>query len=84
MIVPKQVQAMILLAALSVKWEYTIPIVNTNYNFGKLQFSNVQDTILNIYNSKTMKQKQLHNANKISAVKCKHSNPCFSNQNEGS
>src|ERR1700752_4239889 len=84
-IIPPQIQAMILLAALPQKWEMLVSIVTQQHTLQNIQLSRVRDAILAQYESESMrggKGKQ-HNANKISAVKRKHGNPQFQQQQGG-
>jgi gag-polypeptide of LTR copia-type len=82
-IIPPQIQVMILLSALPQKWKMLVSIVTQQHVLTTIQLSHVHDTILAQYKSENVrsggKGKQQH-ANKLSAVKWKHSNQNFSNQ----
>jgi hypothetical protein len=81
-IILPQIQAIILLSALPQKWEMLVSIVTQQYALTTIQLSHVCDAILAQYDSENVhsggKGKQQH-ANKLSAVKQKHSNQNFSN-----
>jgi gag-polypeptide of LTR copia-type len=85
-IIPPQIQAMILLSALPQKWEMLVSIVTQQHVLMTIQLSHVRDAILAQYELENVcssgKGKQQH-ANKLSAVKQKHSNQSFSNQESG-
>jgi len=82
--IPQQLQVMIALAALPQKWEMLVLIVTEDTELQDLDLSNVHIAVLGQYQSETVCHGSgKHNANKISAVKCKHSNPSW-NQQQGS
>jgi hypothetical protein len=85
-IIPPQIQAMILLSALPQKWEMLVSIVTQQHALMTIQLSHVHGAILAQYKSGNVrssgKGKQQH-ANKLSAVKWKHGNQNFSNQESG-
>jgi hypothetical protein len=85
-IIPPQIQAMILLSALPQKWEMLVSIVTQQHALTTIQLSHVRDAILAQYESENVrsggKSKQQH-ANKLSAVKQKCGNQNFSNQESG-
>ena len=85
-IIPPQIQAMILLSALPQKWEMLVSIVTQQHALMTIQLSHVHDAILAQYESENVrsggKGKQQH-ANKLSAVKRKRGNQNFSNQESG-
>jgi len=84
MIIPNQVQAMILLAALPPKWDLIVSIVTTANDLDDLEFSNARDAILSQYDADSTRGKgKPHHANKLSAVKRKRGDPNFSNQQRG-
>jgi hypothetical protein len=85
-IIPPQIQAMILLSALPQKWEMLVSIVTQQHALTAIQLSHVCDAILAQYESENLrsdgKGKQQH-TNKLSTVKRKRSNQNFSNQESG-
>jgi hypothetical protein len=85
-IILPQIQAMILLSALPQKWEMLVSIVTQQHALMTIQLSHVHNAILAQYELENMcsggKGKQQH-ANKLSAVKQKHGNQNFSNQESG-
>jgi len=85
-IIPPQIQAMILLSALPQKWEMLVSIVTQQHALTTIQLSHVCDAILAQYELENMrsdgKGKQQH-ANKLSTVKWKCGNQNFSNQESG-
>jgi len=85
-IIPPQIQAMILLSALPQKWEMLVSTMTQQHVLTMIQLSHVRDTILAQYESENVcsggKGKQQH-ANKLSAVKQKCGNQNFSNQESG-
>ena len=84
MIIPNQVQAMILLAALPPKWDLIVSIVTTANDLDDLEFSNARDAILSQYDADSTRGKgKPHHANKLSTVKRKRGDPNFSNQQRG-
>src|SRR5712671_3566144 len=84
MIIPNQVQAMILLAALPPKWDLIVSIVTTANDLDDLEFSDARDAILSQYDADSTRGKgKPHHANKLSAVKRKRGDPNFSNQQRG-
>jgi hypothetical protein len=77
---PDSLKAMILLAALSQKWEMLILIVITSNDLEDFNFSDACKTILAQWETEqahSNKGKQLQAANKLSAVKWKHGNSQF-------
>jgi gag-polypeptide of LTR copia-type len=82
-IIPPQIQVMILLSALPQKWEMLVSIVTQQHALTTIRLSHVRDTILAQYELENMrsggKGKQQH-ANKLSTVKWKCVNQNFSNQ----
>jgi hypothetical protein len=85
-IIPPQIQVMILLSALPQKWEMLVSIVTQQHALTTIQLSHVCDAILAQYKLENVrsggKGKQQH-ADKLSAVKWKCSNQNFSNQESG-
>src|SRR5216683_2861632 len=82
--VPPQLQAMIALAALPQKWEMLVSIVTGDIELQDLDLGDVRTAVIGPYQSETVCHSSgKHNANKISAVKCKCSNPNW-NQQQGS
>jgi hypothetical protein len=84
-VIPPQIQAMILLAALPQKWEMLVSIIIQQHMLQNIKLSRVCDAILAQYEWESVhggKGKQ-HNANKISAVKHKCGNPQFQQQQGG-
>ncbi len=82
---PSQMQAMIALAALPYKWEHLIHIIINNYEIEALTFEVVKDAVTNQWGTEVNcgGHKGSHNAQKLSAVKCKCGNLRF-NQQQGS
>jgi hypothetical protein len=78
--IPSQLQAMIALAALSQKWEMLISVVTGDNPLEDLILSNMRTAVIMQFqvDSVCHRSKQ-HNANKISIVKCKHSDPNWHN-----
>jgi hypothetical protein len=78
---------MILLAAMPSKWEMLISIcLNSLADISDLDLRDTCDTIVTQYETEQMrggKGKQQQHANKLSAVKWKHGNQNFSNQESG-
>jgi hypothetical protein len=85
-IILPQIQVMILLSALPQKWEMLVSIVTQQHALMTIQLSHVHDAILAQYELENVrsggKGKQQH-TNKLSAVKRKHGNQNFSNQESG-
>jgi hypothetical protein len=90
--IPEQIQAMMLLSALPQKWEMLVSIVTQQQDLNKIKFLDIHNTILTQFQSESVRGKQgQHNngnnrsqqANKLSAVRCKHDNPNFSQQQQG-
>src|SRR5216683_5608391 len=81
--IPPQLQAMIALAALPQKWEMLISIVTEDTELQDLDLGDVCTAILGQYQLETVHHGSgKHNANKISVVKCKCSDPNW-NQQQG-
>jgi gag-polypeptide of LTR copia-type len=83
--IPDQMQGLILLNWVPNHWEHLIPIITQNFNIEDLNFKDVCDAILAQWESKQNWNKGKFNnnpqhANKLSAVKCKCSDPRFSQQ----
>ncbi len=82
--VPPQLQAMIALAALPQKWEMLVSIVTGDTELQDLDLGDVCTTVIGQYQSETVHHSTgKHNADKISAVKRKHGDPNW-NQQQGS
>ena len=79
---------LIALATIPPKWENLIPIICSSYKLEDITWRNVCDQIVTQYENEvncgghkqTGKQVNPANAHKLSAVKQKRSNPCFSQQ----
>ena len=78
----------IALAAVPVKWENLIPIICSNYELEDITISTVCEQVITQYENEVNrsghkqlgKQANPTNAHKLSAVKRKRGNPCFSQQ----
>ena len=84
---PQPIQAMIALAALPQKWEVLVPVVTGTITLDKLEFNDVREAVMSQFQTEQArnpgsKDKKQHNAKKMSAVKRKHGDPSFSNQQE--
>jgi hypothetical protein len=78
-------QGLILLNRIPNCWEHLIPIITQNFDVEDLNFKEVHDTILAQWESEQNQNKGKFNnnpqhVNKLSAVKRKHSDPHFSQQ----
>ena len=75
-------QGMIVMATIPPKWENLVSIICANTDIVELDIEIVQDTIITQYENEMNcgGHKGAHNTQKLSAVKWKHSNPCFSQQ----
>ena len=79
---------LIALAVVPTKWEHLIPIICTSYELEDITIGIVHDQVVTQYENEVNhgghkqpgKQANPANAHKLSAVKWKHSNPCFSQQ----
>jgi hypothetical protein len=79
--VPNQLQAMIALAALPQKWEMLISVITGNIEMLDLDLSKVHTAVITQYQVDSVRHSSnKHNANKISMVKRKRSNPNWCNQ----
>ena len=79
-----QIQALIAMAALPPKWEFLIPIISQNIELTDLALGDVRDPVIAQWETEKNKgNKNVHQANKLSAVKRKRGDPRF-NQQEGS
>jgi hypothetical protein len=85
--IPPQLQGMILLAAMPPKWEMLISICLTSLeDVSSLDLRDARDTIVAQFETEQTcggKGRQQQHANKLSAVKRKHGNQNFSNQESG-
>ena len=78
--VPTQLQVMITLATLPQKWEMLISIITGNVEMSDLDLGEVHDAIITQFQTDSVcHSSNKHNANKISVVKCKHSNSNWHN-----
>ena len=79
-----QHQALILMAALPPKWEHLIPIICQGHDLANLNVGIVHDIVIAQYEKETNrgqhKEHKVNQANRLSAVKCKHGDPSFSRQ----
>jgi hypothetical protein len=87
--IPDILQGLIILNCLPSKWEHLVPIITQSSDTDDFDLNDVRQALLAQWESKQNQGKgkhgnQPHNANKLSAVKCKHGNPNFSNQEQGS
>jgi hypothetical protein len=79
--IPPQLQAMIALAALPQKWEMLISVITGNNEMANLDLSEVRTAVITQFQADTVRHgSQKHNANKISTVKCKCSDPNWHSQ----
>ena len=85
-IIPNQIQAMMLLAALLQKWEILVNVIMQTNNLADLDISNMCTALLAQYEEEATHSKGGNNkqqANKLSTVKQKCGDPNFSNQQKG-
>ena len=77
-----QHQALILMAALPQKWEHLIPIICQGHDLNDFNIKIVRDVLIAQYENETNrgqhKEHKANQANKLSAVKRKRSDPSFS------
>ena len=79
--VPTQLQVIITLATLPQKWEMLISIITGNVEMSDLDLGEVCDAIITQFQTDSVCHgSNKHNANKISAVKCKRSDSNWHNQ----
>ena len=83
--IPDLLVALIALAAILHKWEMLVPIITNNMAIGDLSMLEIRDAIIVQYKTETNKGQHKQatnpaNANRLSAVKRKCGNPCFSQQ----
>jgi len=79
--VPPQLQAMIALAALPQKWEMLISVFTGDNPLEDLILSDVRTAVITQFQVDSVRYgSKQHNANKISAVKRKHGDPNWCNQ----
>jgi hypothetical protein len=79
--VPPQLQAMIALAALPQKWEMLISVVTGDNPLEDLILSDVRTAVITQFQADSVRYgSKQHNANKISVVKRKRSDPNWCNQ----
>ena len=81
---PEILEGLIVLAAIPHKWEHLIPIITTTNAIDDVTFVEVRQTVISQYETETNKGQHKAaipaNANKLSAVKRKHGNPRFAQQ----
>ena len=81
---PEILEGLIALAFIPHKWEHLVPIITTTNAIDNMTFAEVRQTVISQYETETNKGQHKAaapaNANKLSAVKQKHSNPCFTQQ----
>src|SRR6266702_843609 len=77
-----QLQALIALSALPTKWENLIPIICAGVAIADLKLDDVASQVIGQFETETNcgQHKAAQSAQKISAIKCKHSDPCFTKQ----
>ena len=74
--IPSQLQAMITLATLPQKWKILISVVTDACEMANLDLGEVHDAVMPQFQADSIHHSShKHNANKISTVKCKCSNP---------
>jgi hypothetical protein len=79
--VPPQLQVMIALAALPQKWEMLISVITGDIEMESLDLGKVRNAVITQFQVDSVCHSlNRHNANKISAVKRKHSDPNWCNQ----
>ena len=80
--IQEELQALIALAALPPKWETMIALIMQNFDLADILLKAVHKAIINHYETEANRgqHKGSQHANKISAIKCKHSNPDFNKQ----
>ena len=80
--IQEDLQALIALAALPPKWETMIALIMQNFDLADISLKAVCKAIINHYETEANRgqHKGSQHANKISAIKCKHSNPDFNKQ----
>ena len=80
--IQEELQVLIALAALPLKWETMIALITQNYNLADISLKVVCDAIINQYETEANRgqHKGSQHANKISAIKHKHGNPDFNKQ----
>ena len=82
-IIPNQIQAMMLLAALLQKWEMLVTVITQTNDLADLDISDMHTALLAQYEGEATHSKGGNNkqqANKLSMVKQKCGDPNFSNQ----
>ena len=81
---PEILEGLIALASIPHKWEHLVPIIITTNAIDDVTFAEVRQTVISQYEMETNKGQHKAatpaNANKLSAVKRKRSNPCFTQQ----
>ena len=78
--VPAQLQAMITLATLPQKWEMLISVITGDNNLEDLELSDMHTAVIMQFQVDSVHHGSgKHNANKISTVKRKHSDPNWQN-----
>ncbi len=77
-----QLQVLIALSALPAKWENLIPIICAGVAIADLKLDDVASQVIGQFETETNcgQHKAAQSAQKISAIKCKHSDPCFTKQ----
>ncbi len=80
-----QLQALNALSALPTKWENLIPIICAGVAIADLKLDDVASQVIGQFETKTNRRQHkaaqaAQSAQKISAVKCKCSDPCFTKQ----
>ena len=75
-------QGLIAMAAIPTKWEHHVSIICSGNDLAELDIETVRDAIITQYENEMNRggHKGAHNAQKLSAVKRKRSNPRFSQQ----
>jgi len=77
-----QLQALIALSALPAKWENLIPIICAGVAIADLKLDDVASQVIGQFETETnhRQHKAAQSAQKISTVKCKCGDPCFTKQ----
>ena len=75
-------QGLIAMATIPPKWEDLVSILCANNELVELDIDTVREAVVTQYENETNRggHKGAHNAQKLSAIKQKHGNPCFSQQ----
>ena len=81
---PDNLQAMILLAAIPSKWDFLVSVVSSSYETDELTFKDVKEVIIAQWETDRNQKRPSHSTNKLSAVKRKHGDPSYRQQQRDS